>query len=269
MKWISLAAVLLVLLTGCNRPAPVVTAPTTAASTTTTSPYTGATFLTTTTTAAADRNVWPATTTTTTDAAVITTTTTTTTANVTTTTTAKVDEFTAMLQPVAAFACVLGPFESVDDLSSERVAEALYAYGSVLTDEFDAYTTELPPKTVIRIPLETVDALCMRFLGRTYSMETLAFAFGDDAVEVEFADKALTFTQIAGYGVDGEFLCVEKETHGKTVKITLYDAYRLPDGYAGTYTEINGKRYEIKGKYTLTVHRNGNQLQLVSLKAIA
>ena len=268
MKWIPLTMALLLLLSACNRSAPVVTAPST--TTTTTASYYSGTTTATNADTTIDRNP-PASTTTTTHApssttVAITTTTTSTTGHQITTVHATEDALSpAVVQEIAAIARALGPFETVNELSAERVTKALYVYGAIQTDEFIPYTTETPPIKTIRVPIERVNSLLTRFFGRTFNMDGLSFWMYSNAIQANYSDKALTFTQFAGYGVDGEFLCIQQEEHDQTVVITLYDAYLLADDYPGVYTEISGKRYEVKGKYLLTVRRHGEELQLVSL----
>ena len=270
MKWIPLTMALLLLLSACNRSAPVVTAPSTP-TTTTASYYSGTTTATNADTTI-NRNP-PASTTTTTHAPssttvaiTITTTTASTTGHQITTAHATEDALSpAVVQEIAAIARALGPFETVNELSAERVTKALYVYGAIQTDEFIPYTTETPPIKTICVPIERVNSLITRFFGRTFNLDGLSFWMYSNAIQANYNDKALTFTQFAGYGVDGEFLCIQQEEHDQTVVITLYDAYLLADDYPGVYTEISGKRYEVKGKYLLTVRRHSEELQLVSL----
>lgn len=261
MKWISLAIAALLLLSACNRSVPTVTAPTTTGTTTSTrhNSTSSATVTTTApsssyTTAAAEDT--PATTKTTT---------TTTTSVATTTTTVHRDATLTAIQEIAYLAKALGPFDSVDELSAQKVAEALYVYGTVATDDFAPYTAFTPPTKTVRLPIETADTLCRRFFGRTYAMDSLSFSMSEEAVQVDFADKALTFTVLSGYGIDNEFICTTYKTSGQQIAATVYDAVPVPAGLTGDYTEIAGKYYEIRGIYTLTLIRNGEYLQLISL----
>lgn len=259
MKWIPIILAILLLLSACNRSVPTVSAPTTTTTAASTRSRTDTTA--TTTTSNTPRS------TTTTERITTTTATATSSASstTTTTTTAQQDELLLTIQEMTYITQAIGPFTDVNELEGEQIIKALYAYG-VATGIWKPYTALEPPITTITVPIDTVDTLCNRFFGRTYPLQDLSFSMYDEAVQANCTDKALGFTILSGHGDDYRHICTKYKTSGQTVSATLIDIRPLPDNPAIDYVKIDGKYYEIRATYTLTLQENGEDLQLVSLK---
>ena len=150
-----------------------------------------------------------------------TTSTVTTTTSTTTTSESAAEAEKRVLSLYAALCRELGVFRSTDELSAAKIAQFLFAYGTKQTNAFNSLTTVCDGKRTVTVPIDTVDALCRQFFGRSYDFMGVSGYFYKNAVKVENRAAALVYAQYYSYGNDHKLAYGGHTVSGKRYTVTV------------------------------------------------